>query len=421
MKINSKITHNFFYFFWGTASSFALITDNPSAVQMLAPVPILFFWMNSNGSKMLTILSSRPIGILIFFSSVIVGVSAIINGFTVNGLIRYLALVPVFAVLLMTCEDKEYLDGALRSFAASSFLFVVVHLGLADFAEIFNPQYRLGSFMNTNGVGFIACICALVHIVLFSQKRKQDSKIFIYFDLFAVVAGIAVLFLTRSRTATLAFIGGVACLPFAVPELVSKKMGRLLFLGAGAVILTVCYWPAIFEFVSYNYSFFDKYRSIETATNRTEIWSYTFYHIIMNNLFIGIGPGMHLETIENATGYTNANNGLLVYMAEIGLLGTIPYILLLVFTFVKTLESKGLRRFFLVILVAGFIESLGETIFFSTGSVASLIFLLAIAAENNGGVLLDEKNPFSRNEGIRLISTKRLLEKNNVRSNPWKS
>jgi hypothetical protein len=390
MNIRSKTIHDFSYFLWGLASSFALLAENPVVVQMLAPVPILLFWIYKDGSKLATIFISRKIGFLIYFSTLIVGISAFLNGFTVNGLIRFLALIPAFSILLMTCEDRDYLNGALRAFATSSFVFVLSHLALTDWSEILNPKYRLELFLNTNGVAFIACMCALVHIVLLLQPRKMKSGMITVLDVTAVFAGIMVLFLTRSRTATAAFIGGVVCLPFVIPGFVSKKLGWLLFFASSVIVLSVCYWPAIFEFLSNNYSFFDKYRGIETATNRTEIWSFTFHQIIMRNLFFGIGPGNYLETIEIATGYTNANNGLFVYMAEIGLLGTIPYVILLISTFIKTFKSNGLMRLFLVFLVAGFIESLGETMFFSTGSVASLIFLLVVAAENREGNATDE-------------------------------
>ncbi len=390
MNIRPKTIHDFYYFLWGSASSFALLAENPVVVQMLAPVPILLFWIYKDESKLVTIFISRKIGFLIYLSTLIVGISAFLNGFTVNGLIRFLALIPAFSILLMTCEDKDYLNGALRAFAASSFFFVLTHLALTDWSEILNPKYRLELFLNTNGVAFIACMCALVHIVLLAQPGKIKSKTMTFLDVTAVFAGIMVLFLTRSRTATAAFIGGAACLPFVIPGFVSKRIGWLLFFASFVIVLSVSYWPSIFEFLSNNFSFFDQYRGVETATNRTEIWTYTFHEIILKNLFFGIGPGNYLDAIERGTGYTNANNGLFVYMAEIGLLGTIPYVLLLISTFIKTFKSKGLMRLFLAFLVAGFIESLGETMFFSTGSVASLIFLLVVAAENSGRNTTDE-------------------------------
>ena len=382
MGIKYRTIHNLSYFFWGIASSFSLLTDNPVNIQICAPIPILLFWLYIDPMGLIKIFFSKRIGVLISFSVIVVAISAFVNGFTVLGLIRYLALLPAFMVLLRTCEEKVYLNGALRSLALSSFVFVLYHLGSADLTEVLNPNYRLELFLNTNGVAFIACMCVLVHIVLLLQKRRDRSNLLVVFYLIAVLAGIVVLFLTRSRTATLAFIGGLLSLPFAMPGLISKKINQLIFWGIVAILLLFYYWSSIFESVSFYYSFFDKYRGIETATNRTDIWSYTFNQIIMKNFFIGIGPGNHFETIEKATGFTNANNGLLIYMAEIGFFGTLPYLILLILTFVKTIKSNGLNRLFLVILIAGFIESIGETMLFSTGSVGSLIFLLVVAAEN---------------------------------------
>jgi O-antigen ligase len=79
---------------------------------------------------------------------------------------------------------------------------------------------------------------------------------------------------------------------------------------------------------------------------------------------------------------TSAHNGLLVALAETGLLGTVPLILLLFYCAkgVFRHRSSAIRPWAVATFAAGLTESMGESMLFSMGNPASLLFLLAVAA-----------------------------------------
>jgi O-antigen ligase len=192
-----------------------------------------------------------------------------------------------------------------------------------------------------------------------------------------------ILFLTRSRTAFMACLAGLAAL--ACARWLGKLSWKRTLWSAGTLALALILWGGrLFSSLADYYSLFGKYRNISNATNRTEIWSYVWDEIIANHPFLGVGPGLHGDLVERGIGFSSAHNGVLMYLAEIGVLGTLPYLIVFFTGLRRALKDPALRTLVLPLLVAGGVESMAETMFFSTGNVGSLLFLFALVVSTMG-------------------------------------
>jgi O-antigen ligase len=364
--------HFLAYLLWGCGTSFALASDAGVWIQSAALLPPLLFWAWNAPGRCVRELFFGRIGRLAWLAALAVLLSAALNGSSPEGVVRYLALLPAFLVLLLSAADEVLALDALRALVLSGLVFCAVHAASADWSRFLDPQYRIELFLNTNGVGFIAAMTALALLVGHSSARPRRSPAWL---LLALALPLAVLFLSRSRTATSSFLAGLLAYLWArfrgIP--LGTRLGLLALLAAlGWFFL----WQPFFEAASQYYSLFDKYRNISNATNRTEIWSFMLTKVIPENLFFGVGPGQHEALVQSALGYSSAHNGLLQYLGDVGVVGTAPYLVLL------NDARRGLRGLWaaawLPLLAGGLVESVGETMFFSIGNAGSLLFVLTV-------------------------------------------
>jgi hypothetical protein len=122
----------------------------------------------------------------------------------------------------------------------------------------------------------------------------------------------------------------------------------------------------------------DQNRSIETGTSRYLAWSYVVHEQWLPNFYFGVGPGRHGPALESAVGVSSAHNGLLINLAEVGVSGAAPLLLVLGLSLARARRNPD-AGWALPIMVTGIVESGAETMFFGMGSSASLLFLLAVA------------------------------------------
>jgi hypothetical protein len=372
------------YFLWACATSFALSTADPGLTQALAIIPVVLFYSLFPPRN----LAGRLVGSLPFLLVCLGGlaacVSALTNGTPVSGLLRYLALIPAFAVMIPSAGDQARQRDVFQAFALAGLVFCAAHAGEVDPARIFDPKFRIELFLNTNGVGFIAAMTLLTHLMLMGTSSGEARLPAMAYHWISMAVSGSILFLTRSRTAALACLLGVGVQLWLMT--VNRKHWKwaVAVLGA-AVLLAVLEGNAIFRDLAAYYSLFDKYRDISNATNRTEIWSYVWSEVILKNPLLGIGPGQVSDLLEKNTGYFVTNSGMLLYLSEVGFLGTAPYLAVLGAALQGAMKSQGIRLASLALLAAGGVESMGETMFFSTGNVGSLLFLFAMATALHGG------------------------------------
>jgi O-antigen ligase len=129
------------------------------------------------------------------------------------------------------------------------------------------------------------------------------------------------------------------------------------------------------------YQLFDRRRGVVTGTGRFHAWYHVIHSVWLPNFVLGVGPGLQGELLKAASGIAMAHNGILMNLAETGLVGTIPLLVILAASFRSCIRRRRNRNvhFAIALFAAGFLESLAENMMFSMGNPGSLLFLLSIA------------------------------------------
>jgi O-antigen ligase len=195
---------------------------------------------------------------------------------------------------------------------------------------------------------------------------------------FSVVLCCAVLLLgTKSRTAFLALTAGALAYGWIRFHTILARIATIAVIALG-ILYAVQHRETITDTMSLD----EKERSIETGTGRYEIWRFLLTTVIPENPWLGIGPGQHTDLVLAATGSTNSHNGFLTSLSDTGIIGTFPLLLLTGFCLRAAWQRRKRPEFAWVsaIFIAGVVESLGESVFFSIGNPASLLFMLSVAA-----------------------------------------
>jgi O-antigen ligase len=264
----------------------------------------------------------------------------------------------------------------------AAFTFVFYHILFVDFAALSNPNYRINLFMNPNGVGFISAMCAASMLdyalrIIARTHRWLSLKTAIFFA--AVLLCAIVCVATKSRTASIVFFMAVL-----VRLYLSLGLGRALLLGIGATVALLVTSSIISTSISGQineiFQLTDKHRNIAGGTGRFGIWSFVIRDIWLPNFLYGVGPAQHMA-LTKPVGGSSAHNGMLAYLGDLGLLGAAPIMILVGVCAVRAFRLRRNPHFYFAITIfaAGIVESLGETMFFSFGNPASLLFLFAVA------------------------------------------
>jgi O-antigen ligase len=362
---------------WGGITAFSMASEDwATKAQGLGLAVALFLGMVALGAPILFLWFRLWPGMLLTLHVVAALASGLWSGSELESMVRYVALAPAFSILLASvCGGEEDIRQLRIGFTLAGMVFAVFHLFNLELAELSDPAYRLTVFLNPNGTGFIAALTGVSALDLgLNQARAKTARVL---WLVSFVACGLLWFSTKSRTALLAFMAGVLII-----GAFHLQARNARFALTAALALALLFTARFKGFFVDTLSLDDQYRSIATATGRFGIWEYILTQIFPEAPLLGVGPGRHADLVSNATGCSSAHNGLLMALAETGLSGTVPLVLLLL------LGSAGAWRhrhdpgicWAVALFAAGFMESLGEVMFFSIGNPASLLFMLAVAA-----------------------------------------
>jgi O-antigen ligase len=368
---------------WGLGTGFSAQTDENTQLTSGATLLLVFglftfikldwvfAWLGTWGGWMLAIH-----GIVAVFSG-------IVNQSHPAAILRYLLLLPCLSLLLATIRiGPAAVEGMRAGLTWAAFGFVFYHILFVDFASLSNPNYRINLFMNPNGVGFISAMCAASMLdyalrIIARTHRWLSIKTGIFFA--AVLLCAIVCFATKSRTASIVFF-----MAMLVRLYLSLGLGRALLFGIGSatvlLVISAAASTSISEEISEIFQLTNKHRGITGGTGRFAIWSFVIRDIWLNNFLYGVGPAEHLAHTA-PIGASSAHNGMLAYLADLGLLGAAPIMILIVICAKRAFRLRRNPHFFFAITIfaAGMVESIGETMFFSFGNPASLLFLFSVA------------------------------------------
>jgi len=266
---------------WGTVIAFAMASESYSSmIQSGGLVAAWLLSLISSGCMAVLAWTQFRAGLLLTAHVAIACLSGFLVGSEIEAILRYLALLPAFSILLAVIAKGEAATRQFRvglTFAGVSL--VVFHLFFLEPSSLLDPSARLTVFLNTNSTGFIAVMTAVSALDLAWMAQRKSRRIF-----WGVIFGLCTIIWlsTKSRTALLALMGGVltvGILRYHVIEVLrfqfSKRpllIGALLF-GGLAII------AARKEFVVDVLSLQDDYRSIESGTGRYEIWKFVLTEV----------------------------------------------------------------------------------------------------------------------------------------------
>jgi O-antigen ligase len=377
-----RVTYASVGFAWGLITSFsAAISPDPDKGMVYLGLGLLLALVATvlagNVSGLISGWLETTIGLLMTIHVAAAVTSGILNESSPGAVLRYVSLLPAMAVMLAAARSKAHAWDLRLGLTAAGVVFVAYHVVQVPPGALLDPRYRLTLFLNTNSVAFIAAMTAVSVLTLIRNRTRLARAAG-----WAIVGACCLLlFATKSRTALLAGLAGALIVLYQ-----RVKESRLMMALAGSAAIMVVLASglvsrdagAFSDSFSELYSINDPYRSIETGTYRFRAWSHVIHEQWLPNFFLGVGPGHHAPRLYSAVEVTSAHNGVLINLAEVGVIGTVPLLLAIGLSLARARKSPD-ATWALPILATAIVESGAETMFFSMGNAASLLFLLGIA------------------------------------------
>jgi O-antigen ligase len=369
---------------WGCLAAFSLAAEESGAIVQAGGLGVaLVLSLFASGCLVLTAWSQSSCGLLLAAHVGVACISGLLGNSENESIIRYLALVPAFSILLSVVRNGDTAVMRFRvGLTMAGVAFVVFHLFYLEPEFLLDPAERLTVFLNTNGTGFVAVMTAVSAIDLAVTVPRKILRIFWA----AVFFLSAVIWLsTKSRTALGAFVAGLGmwtALRLRHFKWFQLRFGKLL-VPAGVFLVGVLFvLAARKDFFVNLLSLDDDYRSLNGGTGRYEIWKFILTKVWPAAPLLGVGAGNHADLVFNATSCSSAHNGILMALAETGLCGTIPLLVIIILCFKTIIRCRRHSSIIwaAALFAAGITESLGEIMLFSIGSPASLLFMLAVAS-----------------------------------------
>lgn len=371
---------------WGLGAVAATYSDEPSrrlvfqGVSLSATVVLMALF----SVRVFMCWMENLVGLLMTVHVLAAVIAGFIAGVPNLAMLRYALLIPAISMVLLAATSG---DAAIRGFrgglTAAIFLVIGYFFSSVRFSELFNPKYRFSELLNPNGFAFLAAMAGISmfdhacrRLLDASPRRLGTGMIAACGTLACIVLCLA----TKSRTGTAVFLAGAGLrllfsIGFTRAFLWSLGIGLLGTLLAAGVI------GGLGEAISDVYSLDDPLRGISGGTGRFAAWGKVVTEIWLPNFWFGVGPMQSIMQTQTLTDIAGTHNGLLQALAETGLVGTLPLVIVLAIGFrYSWTERKNPNAWpYICLFVGGFLESMAETMFFSMGNPASVLFILSVA------------------------------------------
>lgn len=224
------------------------------------------------------------------------------------------------------------------------------------------------SNINHNVVGIS---CVQLGVILAVKAFTSEKGTNVYYKILTYLAFILIFF-TGSRNALLALVITFTIILVHSQAQSCKKdiiIGWLRFALTGLIMILAVYgllWIVGFDFTRYDY-----YELIESGgTNRVYIWTMLIPVIFTEYNIFGYGPSHNCSSIivTELVGrkYANTHNTFLEAWGELGCIGLIPFLLLVYQVYHRSKELVCINEqyyVFYALLIATFINSMGESVF----------------------------------------------------------
>lgn len=346
---------------WAAGTAFAVTVDGAEMIQAGVLAGIFIFLSVLNLGSLRRALPSTA-SVALGLHTIAALASWAVAGTPFLGTGRFLCVWPAILVTL-TATYAGAATWLRRGIIVGSLAYLSYNAAFIDPASLTDTYYRIQGTSHPNHIGAIASttVVALVAEVL---QRKTWRPLFMV----PILLSLVLLWATKSRTSMISCGAGTAFLLF-------RRVHPLKWMPLAVATLVAL----TFVGDQLSGSLAGKGRELESASGRSELWDYALTRLLPSNPLLGIGPGQDAEIFMTDFGVANAHNGVLVNLVDVGILGTVPLIILVIVAF------RGLARhrrhasyaWACAALIAGCTHSLTESMFFSMGTPAALYFLLA--------------------------------------------
>ncbi len=312
-------------------------------------------------------------------------ITLLLNNLSFSSLFREIILFISIISIIILLNNKEYIYDFFKGIWVSLTLTALVYFTEINLSMIFNLFYRFGTETNPNVVGGTAAMYFLLNLYFFYSTKNKYNKLFLLsFLLIALVIVIA----TKSRTAIMMLV-----FAFFILNILLKKRKTII------ISLTL-----IISLFLANFNKFDnvlrfskktniaKNKTLSNLTGRADIWTKGL-KMIDENFYFGVGP--ENARVKTDAGYKHLHNAYIQLMANVGIFGSIPILILILIALTKLIFYKE-DIFMQAIILTGFVGSITEPRLLNYGLPSNLLFLISF-------IYMSSSWPFSK-KGSSLIS-----------------
>lgn len=252
-------------------------------------------------------------------------------------------------------------------FASAAYVLIAIAAeGAGGAIHPLAPEYRFSGVYHPNSLGSFAAI--LVMAATCTDRRKVRPS----FVAVAVVVGVAVVLLTRSRSAALGLVAALT-----IRWLIAARLSRTVF------ALAVCGWMACAVFLAFGDAAGSgvldalvagrRDSDVETLSGRTALWDELLLRHVSQRPMLGYGFGSfwdtrHIQEIFAALRWpvTEAHSTYIQQLLDAGAIGLTLYVLVIAAAVARAIRrlratGDGAYAFMLCVLlyigVVGFLET----------------------------------------------------------------
>lgn len=297
-------------------------------------------------------LSLIILNIVMYLSTIV----AVYLEITIKGSIRFSMFVFIYYNIAYNLKGKKEFNALLASFigiALLSSIFSIYQLIQNLFYNTgVNEEHRIASFLeNSNNLGAYSIFAIFIVIMLLINAKNKSQKIFLSICSILLILNII---LSQSRNALLALVLGL----FLLSLIYNKKLIIPSFLIAILLLLIPESQKRLMSILDFSQN-----------SSRIKIWETTYFMIHDKPLW-GIGYDNYYKIYPSYIKYTprlmihesyealHPHNVLLKFHTELGILGTIAFMLFIILTItniyknIKRSNDTKMKSIYIAIIVA---------------------------------------------------------------------
>lgn len=323
--------------------------------------------------------TNNQIALVLFFLSIMI--SSVMSVDMINTALFFILTIFVFVIIL---QFKTYLTISQYISALQTYAFFGLVVASLFALYDYRPGIRLGNgtdILNPNAISIVLMSIAVSAMAFKSLVLKL------------AVAGVAIflLYLTGSRTSLVAMVIAIGIYGYYSVAMSSKMYKFLIALVVVLfAILGIAYFEKVWEVLNLVLKIDDSHRGISSgASGRIDIWMKA-WSLFVDNIVTGIGYRSHEKVLG-----ISAHNGYLATMLEIGLIGFLSIMYLIVKGVLNLKHNLKLGveanpNHILFGFCFGYMFlAMFERYLVNIGNPASLLFLLAVLGSKK--VVVNEK------------------------------